>query len=55
MELYKDLYEGKTVSFDLTSGGNCVFKSNKNHTMTTSAMIRDVTFPIVVDMERFAP
>ena len=48
MALYKDLYDGKTVSFDLTSGGNCVFKSNKNHTMTTSAMIREVTFPIEI-------
>lgn len=55
MLLYKDLYEGKTVSFDLTSGGNCVFKSNKNHTMTTSAMIRDVTFPIQVDLKSFNP
>ena len=55
MELYKDLYEGKTVSFDLTSGGNCVFKSNKNHTITTSAMVRDVTFPIEVDLTNFAP
>ena len=55
MGLYKDLYEGKTVSFDLTSGGNCVFKSNKNHTMTTSAMIRDVTFPIEVDLMDFSP
>jgi hypothetical protein len=55
MGLYKDLYAGKTVSFDLTSGGNCVFKSNKNHTMTTSAMIRDVTFPIQVDLMDFTP
>lgn len=55
MGLYKDLFAGKTVSFDLTSGGNCVFKSNKNHTMTTSAMIRDVTFPIQVDLMDFAP
>lgn len=46
MGLYKDLYEGKTVSFDLTSGGNCVFKSNKNHTMTTSGMVRDVSFAV---------
>ena len=55
MLLYKDLYEGKTVSFDLTSGGNCVFTSNKNHTMTTSGMIRDVTFPIEVDLMDFTP
>lgn len=55
MGLYKDLYEGKTVSFDLTSGGNVVFKSNKNHTMTTSAMVRDVTFPIKVDLVDFSP
>ena len=55
MGLYKDLYEGKTVSFDLTSGGNVVFKSNKNHTMTTSAMVRDVTFPIKVDLADFSP
>ena len=54
MSLYKDLYNGKTVSFDLTSGGNCVFKSNKNHTMTTSAMIRDVTFPVEIDLSNFS-
>ena len=55
MGLYKDLYEGKTVSFDLTSGGNCVFKSNKNHTMTTSAMNRDVVFPVEVSLLDYTP
>ena len=55
MRLYKELYEGRTVSFDLTSGGNCVFKTNKNHTMTTSGMVRDVTFPIEVDLSGYTP
>ena len=55
MELYKDLFNGKTISFDLTSGGNVVFKSNKNHTMSTSGMVRDVTFPVELDLKAFAP
>ena len=46
--MYKFLFEGGTVSFDLSSGGNCVFKSCKNHTMVTSGMIRDVSFPIKI-------
>ena len=55
MFLYNDLYDGMTVSFDLTSGGNCVFKSNKNHTMTTSSMVRHVSFPIQLDLMDFTP
>ena len=55
MGLYKDLFNGKTVAFDLTSGGNVVFKSNKNHTMSTSGMVRDVTFPIELDLRAFTP
>ena len=55
MGLYKDLFNGKTIAFDLTSGGNVVFKSNKNHTMSTSGMVRDVTFPIELDLKAFAP
>ena len=55
MRLFADLYHGRTVRFDLTSGGNCVFKSNKNHTMSTSSMVRDVTFPVQLDLGNFVP
>ena len=53
--LYKDLFEGKSVFFDLTKGGNCVFKSNKNHTITTSSMIKEIKFPIEVNLADFKP
>jgi hypothetical protein len=55
MRLYRDWFEGKGVSFDLSTGGNCVFKSNKNHTMTTSSLVREFRFPIKVDTADFKP
>jgi len=52
MKLFRKLYfddysdqKEKGVKFDLSSGGNCVFKSRKNHTMVTSHMYRIVRFP----------
>ena len=44
MALYKDLYRGRSVEFDLTSGGNVCFKYNKNHTVKTPSMKRKVQF-----------
>ena len=44
MALYKDLYEGNPVTFDLSAGGAVMFKTNKNHTMSTVSMQRTVQF-----------
>jgi inorganic pyrophosphatase len=44
MALFKELYEGGRVEFDLCTGGNVCFKTNKNHHMTTSSIIRSVQF-----------
>jgi hypothetical protein len=44
-DLFMDLYNGNPVEFDLCSGGNCVFKTNKNHTITSSSMSRVISFP----------
>ena len=44
MKLYTDLFEGKEVEFDLESGGNCVFKTNKDHSICTGSMKRKVCF-----------
>lgn len=45
--LYKDLYEGKPVTFDLKSGGNCCFKTGKDHYISTvESMTRTVRFPL---------
>ena len=44
MKLFDDLYRGKTVEFDLESGGNCVFKTGKNHLVSTGSMCRKVRF-----------
>jgi len=46
--LYKDLNEGNPVKFDLKSGGNCCFKTGKDHYITTvETMTRTVCFPLV--------
>ena len=29
MLMFNDLFEGKEIEFDLESGGNCLFKTNK--------------------------
>ena len=44
MAMFEDLFRGATVEFDLTSGGNCVFKTHKDHTITTERLIRKVRF-----------
>ena len=45
--LYKDLYAGKPVKFDLKSGGNCCFKTGKDHYISTvESMTRTVCFPL---------
>lgn len=45
--LYKDLYEGNPVKFDLKSGGNCCFKTGKDHYISTvESMTRTVHFPL---------
>ena len=50
MLLYKDLYEGKPVTFDLKSGGNCCFKTGKDHYISTvESMTRKVQFPLALD------
>ena len=47
MLLYKDLYEGNPVKFDLKSGGNCCFKTGKDHYISTvESMTRTVHFPL---------
>jgi hypothetical protein len=55
MRLYKEFFEGQGVKFDLTTGGNCVFKSNKNHTMSTGSLVREFRFPIKVGLMEFTP
>ena len=50
--LYKDLYEGKPVKFDLKSGGNCCFKTGNDHYITTvETMTRTVCFPLVEETQ----
>jgi hypothetical protein len=50
--LYKDLYEGKPVKFDLKSGGNCCFKTGKDHYISTVAqMTRTVQFPLTEETQ----
>jgi hypothetical protein len=44
MAMFNDLFDGATVEFDLTSGGNCVFKTRKDHTITTEKLARKVRF-----------
>ena len=44
--MHERWFNGVGVSFDLATGGNCVFKSNKNHTMTTNSLVREFRFPI---------
>ena len=47
MLLYKDLYEANPVKFDLKSGGNCCFKTGKDHFISTvESMTRTVHFPL---------
>jgi len=47
IKLYQDLCEGKKVEFDLTTGGNCCFKTGKDHNISTVSMKRSVCFPLV--------
>ena len=54
MKLYEYLYNGNDLSFDLTTGGNCCFKTNKNHTTSTIAMNRSVSFENAVAHEVFS-
>jgi hypothetical protein len=45
MRLFGELFAGEKVPFDLTSGGNCAFQTNKNHTISTRAeWTRTVSF-----------
>lgn len=44
MAIFKDLFDGATIDFDLTSGGNCVFETRKDHTLTTEELSRKVRF-----------
>ena len=44
MSLYKDLFKGKPVTFDLNAGGAIMFKTHKNHTISTVSMTRTVKF-----------
>ena len=55
MRLYKWLFLGKTVEFDLTAAGNCCFKTTKSHQVFTQTMTRRVTFPIDLDLSDFTP
>ena len=43
-KLFEELYAGDTVEFDVATGGNCVFKTNKNHSISTGKMTRKVCF-----------
>ena len=52
MMLYKDLFEGRPVQFDLKSGGNCCFKTGKDHNISTVAqMTRTVQFPLTEETQ----
>jgi hypothetical protein len=44
MLMFHDLFEEKEVEFDLESGGNSVFKTNKDHSICTGSMTRKVCF-----------
>jgi hypothetical protein len=44
MKMFQDLFNGETIAFDMTAGGNVMFKVNKNHTMSSVSMIRKVRF-----------
>ena len=46
MKLYTVLFEGRQLEFDLVleSGGNCVFKTNKDHSISTGSMKLKVCF-----------
>ena len=34
LEIYSQLFDGRSVEFDLTNGNNkCVFRNNKDHTI----------------------
>jgi hypothetical protein len=44
MEMFEDLLRGEVVEFDMSAGGNVMFKVNKNHTISTVAMKRRVKF-----------
>jgi len=45
MRLFGELFDGAKVPFDLTSGGNCAFKTHKNHTISTrTEWTRTVSF-----------
>lgn len=51
--LYKDLFDGKAVKFDLKSGGNCCFKTGKDHYISTvESMTRTVCFPLDNDTNK---
>lgn len=44
MGLFDELLRGATIEFDLQSGGNCVFKTGKDHLISTGSMKRRVHF-----------
>jgi len=42
-DMYKDLYAGKAIEFDLTNDGSkCNFKMNKDYSVETLEMFRRV-------------
>lgn len=43
-KMFNDLFQGEVVEFDMSAGGNVMFKVNKNHTMSTVAMKRKIKF-----------
>jgi DNA polymerase elongation subunit (family B) len=56
MILYEHLLRGNRVEFDLTSAGNCCFKTTKTHeVMTLDKMTREVGFPMQLDLDGFTP
>ena len=55
MKLYEALYRGQVENFDLTSAGNCCFKTTKSHEVFTTRIERKVCFPDELDLFGFIP
>ena len=45
MKMYEYLFNGNELCYNLNTGGNCTFKTNKNHLVSTvDNMYRTVSF-----------
>ena len=43
-EMYLELFQGEAIDFELSSGGNCLFRTGKDHLVSTGSMTRRVCF-----------